>query len=159
MLGELQKPQRCYYASQALHLRKLQAKPRLKRPLPQNTKDDLNSPVATRPIRQHDHPPSVQATIGNFPICKMENLTLQELPPSGGPNHIKPPPPQPGAPPLPPQVGTAAGRSDFTNLGRCSPQQPSYSISPIVCCRLSLAIVRLEVRRIDTFSQRSWSWS
>ena len=37
----------------------------------------------------------------------MENLSLQDLPPAGGPNHVQPPPvaPPPVAPPqLPPQV-------------------------------------------------------
>ncbi|KAI4154607.1 MAG: hypothetical protein LQ340_001572, partial [Diploschistes diacapsis] len=40
----------------------------------------------------------------------MENLSLQELPPSGGPNHIQPPPLQAGAPPLPPQMFTTAAQ-------------------------------------------------
>ena len=36
----------------------------------------------------------------------MENLSLQDLPPAGGPNNVQPPPGPPGVPQLPPQVSS-----------------------------------------------------
>jgi len=43
----------------------------------------------------------------------MENLSLQDLPPAGGPNHVHPPPGPPGpagVPQLPPQMFTTAAQ-------------------------------------------------
>ena len=49
--------------------------------------------------------------IGPYDSSHMENLSLQDLPPAGGPNHVGPPSGGPAGPPqLPPQMFTTAAQ-------------------------------------------------